>query len=138
MSNLLLGIIAASVLTIAVIQVAAIVLAARAARRFGDLADRLEQDIRPIVTHLQSATADVARTAALATATVERADRVIQDAARHVEQALSALPALIESARDGFSVLSGLKAFVGAWRELRGSGRRRPAIVEEEDALFIG
>ncbi len=138
MSNLLLGIIAISVLTMAVIQVAAIVLAARAARRLGDLADRLEHDIRPIVTNLAAVTADAARTTALAAATVERADRLIQDASKRVEEALSAVPGLIESVRDGFSVLTGLKAIIGAFREIRGGARRRPATVEEEDALFIG
>ena len=137
MSNLLLGIIAISVLTMAVIQVAAIVLAARAARRLGDLADRFEQDIRPIVTNLESVTADAARTTALAAATVERADRLIQDASKRVEEVLGAVPGLIDSVRDGFNVLSGLKAIIAAIREIRSGSRRRPATVEEEDALFI-
>jgi len=138
MNNVLLGIIAVSVLTMAIIQVAAILFAARAARRLGDLAERLEHDIRPIVTNLQSVSADAARTTALAAATVERADRLIQDAAHRVEQTLSALPSLIDAARDGFNVLGGLRAMISAFRELRATSRRRPATVEEEDALFIG
>ena len=138
MSNLLLGIIAISVLTMAVIQVAAIVFAARAARRLGDLADRFEQDIRPIVSNLEAVTADAARTTALAAATVERADRLIQDASKRVEEVLSAVPGLIESVRDGFNVLSGFKALISAFREIRGGSRTRPATAEEEDALFIG
>ena len=138
MNNVLLGIIALSVLTMAIIQVAAIVFAARAARRLGDVVNRLEEDFRPIVANLQSVTADAARTTALAAATVERADRFVQDATHRVDQTLAALPSLIESARDGFNVLSGLKAIFGAFRELRATSRRRPATVEEEDALFIG
>jgi hypothetical protein len=139
MNNVLLGIIALSVLTMAVIQVAAMLVAARAAKRLGDLAERIEQDIRPIVSNLQSVSADAARTTALAAATVERADRLFQDAAQRVEQTLSALPSLIESARDGFNVLAGLRALLGAFRDMRTtSRRRRPATVEEEDALFIG
>jgi hypothetical protein len=139
MDTVLLGVIAISVLTMAAIQVAAIVLTARAAKRLGSLADRLEHDLKPIVSNLQSVTADAARTTALAAATVERADRAIQDAARRVEQALGALPSLIESARDGFNVLAGLRALLGAFRDIRsGAARRRPAVAEEEDALFIG
>jgi hypothetical protein len=138
MSNLLLGVIAISVLIMAVIQVAAMVMAARAARRLGEIASRFEQDIRPIVSNLQSVTADAAKTAALASATVERADRLLQDAAHRVEQTLSAVPALLESARDGFSVLSGLRALLAAFREMRATSRRRPAAMEDEDALFIG
>jgi hypothetical protein len=121
----------------AVIQVAAIVLAARAATRLGAAADRIEQDLRPIMANLQAVSSDAARTTALAAATVERADRAIQDASRRVEQALSSLPSLIESARDGFNVLAGLRALVNAFRDVR-SARRRPAVAEEEDALFIG
>ena len=139
MNTALMAIIAVSVLTMAIIQIAGIVLAARAARRIGDLADRLEKDIQPIVSNLQAVSADAARTTALAAATVERADRFVQDTTARIEQTLSALPSLIESARDGFNVLGGLRAIVGAFREMRATGpRRRPAAVEDEDALFIG
>ncbi|MGE0447108.1 MAG: hypothetical protein AB7P99_17935 [Vicinamibacterales bacterium] len=137
MDTVLLGVIAISVFVMAAIQVAAIVLAARAARRLGATADRIEQDLRPIMANLQAVTSDAARTTALAAATVERADRAIQDASRKVEQALASLPSLIESARDGFNVLAGLRALVNAFRDVR-SARRRPAVAEEEDALFIG
>ena len=69
MNDVLLVVIALSVLTMAVIQVAAVVFAARTARRVGQLAERLEHDIRPIVANLQSITADAARTTAMASAT---------------------------------------------------------------------
>ena len=139
MSNLLLGIIAISVFVMAAIQVAAMVLAARAARRLGEVASRLEQDVRPIVANLQAVTADAARTSALAAATVERADRFVHDAAQRIEQVLTTVPALLESARDGFSVLGGLRAVLNTFRDLRStSSRRKPTSVEEEDPLFIG
>ena len=138
MSNLLLGIIAISVFVMAAIQVAAIVLAARAARRLGEVASRLEQDVRPIVANLQAVTADAARTTALAAATVERADRFVHDAAQRVEQVLTAVPALLESARDGLSVLGGFRAVLNTFRDFRSTSRRKPASVEEEDPLFIG
>lgn len=138
MNNLFLGIIAISVLVMAVIQVAAIVLAARAAKRLGDVAARLEQDMRPIVSNLQAVSADAARTTALAAATIERADRLIQDATQRVEQALGGLSSLVDSARDGLSVLSGLKAIFAAIRDIRTPARRRSTGAEDEDPLFIG
>ena len=49
MSNVLLAIIAASVLTMAVIQVAGIVIAARAARRLGD--DGVRRDLGELRAH---------------------------------------------------------------------------------------
>ena len=140
MSDLLLGVIALSVFVMAVIQVAAVVFAARAANRLGALADRLEHDMRPIITNLQALTAEAARTTALAAATVERADRLFADAAQRVEQTLGAVPGLLEAARNSFSLVSGLQGLLAAFREFRSPspGRQRPANIEEEDALFIG
>jgi len=60
-SDVFLGIIAVAVLVMAAIQVAAVVIAARLARRLDRFADRLEQDIRPVVASLQALTADAAR-----------------------------------------------------------------------------
>ena len=138
MSNVLLGIIAISVLTMAVIQVAVIVAAARAARRLGAIATRLEQDLRPIVANLQAISADAAWTTALAAATVERADRFMHDTSHRIEQLLATVPSLLASARDGFNVLSGLRSILGMFRDRRSTSRRRSASVEEEDPLFIG
>jgi hypothetical protein len=61
MSDLFLGLIAFAVLVMAAIQVAAVIIAMRLARRVDRLADRLERDARPIVASLQSLTADAAR-----------------------------------------------------------------------------
>ena len=64
MSDVFLGVIAAAVAVMAIIQVAAIVVAMRAARRVGDAVSRLETDVRPIVANLKSMSADAARAAA--------------------------------------------------------------------------
>ena len=138
MTDVFLGIIAISVLTMAVIQVAMIVAAARAARRLGAIATRLEEDIRPIMANLQAISADAARTTALGAATVERADRFVHEAAQRIEHLLASVPSLIASARDGLNVLSGLRSILGAFRDRRSAPRRRAASVEEEDPLFIG
>jgi hypothetical protein len=138
MSNVLLGIIAMAVLVMAILQVVAAIMAARAVRRMTDAIGRLDADVRPIVSNLQQITTDAARATALAAAQVERIDRVMVDVSRHVEQTAKAIPLLIESARDGFTVLGGLKAVVNAFREMRRTREPKPASVDEEDALFIG
>ena len=61
MSELFLGLIAAAVLVMAAIHVAAVLIAARLARRLDQFADRLEEDLRPVVASLQALTADAAR-----------------------------------------------------------------------------
>lgn len=60
-----LGIIAVAVVVMAAIQVAAVVVAARLARRVDRFADRLEQDLRPVVASLQALTEDAARATAV-------------------------------------------------------------------------
>src|SRR5262245_18817474 len=115
MNNVLLGIIALAVLVMAILQVTAAILPATALRRMTDAISRLDSDVRPIVSNLQQITSDAARATALAAAQVERIDRVMGDVSRHVEQTARAIPLLVESARDGFTVLGGLKAVVNAF-----------------------
>ena len=139
MTDLYLGIIAFAVAVMAIIQVAAVVMAARAARRVDHLANRLEQDLGPILTNLQALTAEAARASALAAAQVERADRLFTDIAARVDQVLAAVhETLVEPAREGFAWLSGLKAALAAFRELREAARRPAPATGEDEALFIG
>jgi hypothetical protein len=133
-----LGIIAVAVLVMAVIQVAAIVFAMSAARRIGQVADRLEQNLNPVVSNLQTITSEAARMTTLAAAQVERADRMFADLARRAEQVMAAVPTLLGPAGKGLAFLNGIKAAVAAIQELRRSSRRGAAHPDEEDALFIG
>jgi hypothetical protein len=137
-TNVFLGIIAVAVAIMAIIQVAAIFFAMSAARRIGQVADRLEQDLRPVVSNLQAITAEAARATTLAAAQIERADRMFADFARRAEQVMSAVPSLLGPAGKGFAFLNGIKAALAAIQELRRSSRRGAAHPEEEDALFIG
>jgi hypothetical protein len=137
-TNLFLGIIAVAVLVMAIIQVAAIVYAMSAARRIGQVADRLERDLRPVVSNLQAMTAEAARATSLAAAQMERADRMFADFSRRAEQVMAAIPALLGPAGKGFAFLNGIKAALAAIQELRRSSRRRGTHPDEEDALFIG
>ena len=77
MTDLFLGIIAVAVLVMAIIQVAAIVFAARAARRVGEAMARLEEDMRPIVANLKTVSADAARISSMAAAQAEQAEQVL-------------------------------------------------------------
>jgi predicted PurR-regulated permease PerM len=137
-TNVWLGIIAVAVLVMAVIQVAAIVFAMSAARRIGQVADRLEQNLNPVVSNLQTITSEAARMTTLAAAQVERADRMFADLSRRAEQVMAAVPTLLGPAGKGLAFLNGIKAALAAIHELRRSSRRGAAHPDEEDALFIG
>ena len=138
MTDVWLGIIAVAVLVMAVIQVTAIVLAMSAARRIGQVADRLEQNLNPVVSNLQTITSEAARMTTMAAAQVERADRMFADLTRRAEQVMAAVPTLLGPAGKGLAFLNGIKAALAAIHELRRSSRRGPAHPDEEDALFIG
>jgi hypothetical protein len=133
-----LGIIAVAVLVMAVIQVAAIVFAMSAARRIGQVAERLEQNLNPVLSNLHTITSEAARVTTLAAAQVERADRMFADLARRAEQVMAALPGLLGPAGKGLSFFNGIKAALAAIYELRRSSRRGSARPDDEDALFIG
>jgi len=137
-TNVWLGIIAVAVLVMAVIQVAAIVFAMSAARRIGQVADRLEQNLNPVVSNLQTITSEAARMTTLAAAQVERADRMFADLSHRAEQVMAAVPTLLGPAGKGLAFLNGIKAALAAIHELRRSSRRGAAHPDDEDALFIG
>ena len=139
MNDLFLGIIALAVVVMAAIQVGAVIVAARVAKRLDRLATQIEQDIKPVFQNLHALTAEATRATALATIQVERADKLFSELAGRLDQTLTTLQSrVVAPAREGFAVLAGIRAALGALRDLRDASRRGPAVVEEEDALFIG
>jgi putative heme degradation protein len=138
-TNVFLGIIAAAVLVMAIIQVAAIVFAARAAQRVGDAVARFEQNVQPIVANLQKVSADAARASDAAAVQVERAGRLLEEVTSRVDETVASLQAgVLGPARDLFAFLDSLKSVFAAFR---GDGRARGsrgAHPDDDDALFIG
>src|SRR5690606_19955506 len=60
-TDVFLGVIAGSVLVMALLQVAAVLVTARTVRRVNETVTRLEQDMRPIVNDLRAIAAETAR-----------------------------------------------------------------------------
>jgi hypothetical protein len=140
LSLLFLGVIAAATLTMAVIQIGAIVYAGRLSRRVEQLISRVEQDVQPVVHRASAVAGDAARVAALAVTQMERIDRLTVDFTKRAEQTMSEVQrAIVVPAREGFALISGIRAALGA---LQGFGARggpaRTAAHEDEDPLFIG
>ena len=140
--TVLLGLIAAGVLLMAGGQVTAVIMAIRATRRVGDTPNRLEDSIRPIVSNVQQMSEDAARATAIATAQVAKAERMMDDVSRKIDETMDMVQhAILAPARNGMAMLEGLKAAFGAFFGGGNSGRRRsprPASVAEDDASFIG
>lgn len=138
MTDVYLALIAAGVLVMAAIQVAAVVAALRAARSVGEMANRFERDVRPIIVNLQKVSEDAARASAQAAAQVDRLDTLVSNVVRRVEEtAATVQQTILQPARDGLALLSGLKSVIASLREPR---ETKPAKEsrEPQDDLFIG
>jgi hypothetical protein len=104
------------------------------------LTRQMEEEIKPVLANVSSITGNAARVAALAVAQVERADRLIGDVARRVDETTAVIQSvLVAPAREGRAVLAALAAALSAFSELRrGRGRSRSGGLDDEDPLFIG
>ena len=78
-AEVFLGIIALATLAMAIAQIGVLVAAGRLARRVGRLIDQVELELKPVFGHLNAIGRDASRAAALATAQVERVDRLFTD-----------------------------------------------------------
>lgn len=139
MSELYLGVIAVAVLAMAVIQVTAIIVAMRAARRVGEAVSRFEDDVKPIVMNLKAMSADAARTASIASTQAQRAEQLIADLTARVNDTVAAVEAtVLTPAREAYAMVQGLMAALNIFRQAPPAATPRHATTEEEDSLFIG
>ena len=140
MTDVFLGIIAAAVLVMAVIQVAVIVFAARAARRVGEAVARFEESVLPIVTNLQKVSADAARVSGVAATQAERAEQLLTMVRDRVDRMVQLVQeSLLRPGREALGLLRALRDIFfsgGRGPNYADSRKRQPG--EEEDALFIG
>ncbi len=139
MSDVSLAVIAGAVAVMAIIQVAAVIIAMRAARRVGDAVTKFEDDVRPVIANLKSMSADAARTASIASAQAQRAEQLIGDLTARVSDTVAAVEAtIVAPARDAYAMVQGLLAALAAFRQPPPAPARHASASEEEDSLFIG
>lgn len=141
-AEIFLGIIAVSVMVMALVQVGAIFAGIRLARRVDQLAVQIDQEIKPLIAHLTALSSEAARAAALAAKQAERLDRVFGELVERVDTTLAAAQEFVTGpARQGLAIMAGVKAVIDTFKGLREASRRRsttrPA-VDEEESLFIG
>ena len=142
MTDVWLAIIALAVAVMAAIQVGAIVLGLRLARRVDQLTTEIERDVKPLIKNLTDMTAEASRAVSMASAQVERVDRLFGDLAVSAERTIAIASQLVGGpAKNGFAIFSAARAAYSAFRDLRAASRRRQAYrsaPEDEESLFIG
>jgi hypothetical protein len=135
-AEIFLGVIAVATVAMAIVQVGVIVAAGRLARRIDRLADQVEHELKPLFSHANAIGRDAARAMAVATAQVERVDKLFADLVVKIDQTVSTVQEnLIAPAREGRALLAALRAALSALRAAR--SRARQPRADDEDALFI-
>ena len=140
MTDVFLGLIALGVIVMAAIQVGAIVMAIRAARRVEGAIGALQQDIKPVVANLQTLSADAARATAKVATQVDRLEKTLTDMSARINQTASAVQdVVVAPIREAMAIVQGLKAAFGALTALGSQkpSRKAPA-VEDDEPPFVG
>jgi len=136
--DIFLAVIAVATLVMALIQVGAVIFAARLAGQVQQLATTVQQDIRPLIARANAIAEEASRTASIATAQAQKIDTLVTQLTRRVDETAAVIQeAIVAPAREGLALMAALKAGFAALRGL-GDLRGRTARTEDEDALFIG
>ncbi len=138
-SETFLGVIAVATLIMALIQIGAIVAAARIAKQAQQTLTTVQQELRPLVSKAQAVAEEASRTAAVARAQAEKMDKLLSDLAGRVDYTSGVVQdAIVKPARESMAVVAAIKAALGALRGFRDVRPRHGRHAEEEDPLFIG
>jgi uncharacterized protein YoxC len=145
-SEVFLSVIALATLIMAVIQIGAIVAAAKIARQAQQTLATVQKDIRPLISDMAPLIAkanavaeEASRTAALATAQAQKVDKLVTDLSQRVDYTAAVVQeAVIRPAREGMALVAAVKATLGALGRARDLRARHRRAAEEEDPLFIG
>jgi predicted PurR-regulated permease PerM len=139
-SSLFLGIIAFATAVMAVVQVGAILVVVRLARRVDQLSGQIQREIGPLAARLTAVADNLQQASSLAAVQVERVDRLLSSVTSRAEETMSAVQSVIVGPlREGLAVVAALRGVVAAFRSFRGTdGRRGASRFDDEDPLFIG
>lgn len=135
--TLFLGIIAAAVLLMAVLQLGAVIFLARSATRVMRMTEDLQREIKPLMGRVNAIAEEAHRATVLAGRQVDRVDTLVTDLNRRISETSAALQASITGPlRSGTALVAGLRAVMAAFN----ASRRERSVErdEEEDALFVG
>lgn len=136
-----LALIALATMTMAVIQAAAVIYAARAAKEATRTIQRLEGELAPILANARQASEDAARLTALALTQVERVDAFVSATTARVEETVAAVQDVVMGPlKQGSAVWAGIQAALAFFTSQQGRRRSTAADHDEDDdeSLFIG
>jgi len=139
-TNFFLGIIAVATGVMAVIQIGAVIVIARLARRVDQLSAQVQQEIGPLADRLRRVADNMQQATSLAAVQVERIDHLLSSATRRAEETMAVVQGVIAGpVREGLAIVAALRGVIAALRSFRGGdGRPGASLLDDEDSLFIG
>jgi uncharacterized protein YoxC len=132
-----LAVMAGALVVMAIVQVAVLVVVAKAGRQAVETAQQMQRDLRPLLEKAHRISDDAAKITALTLRQVERVDQMITTTSARVDATLGVIEtAIIQPIQQGTALMAGLRTALGMVRAWRDRDRRDPR--EDEDGLFIG
>jgi predicted PurR-regulated permease PerM len=136
-SSLSLAVMAGALVVTAIVQVAVLVVIAKAGRQAVDTVQQMQREMRPLIEKAHRITDDAARVTSLTLKQVERVDQMITTTAARLESTFTVIEtAVIQPIQQGTALLAGVRAAMGVVRAWLDRDRHRAP--EEDDGLFIG
>lgn len=139
-TNLFLGIMAIATVVMALVQVGAIIVIVRLARRLDQLSGQVQQEIGPLADRLRRVADNMQQATSLAAVQIERVDRLLSSATKRAEETMAVVQGVIVGPmREGLAIVAALRGVISAFRSFRGGdGKRGANRFDDEDPLFIG
>ena len=151
-NGLFLGVIAVATLIMAMVQIGVIVVGAKVAKQAQEAVGKaqtmlasaqeaitsIRDELQPLIAKATAIADEASKSAALATAQVQKIDHLVTDVSKRVDDTAAMMQqAILTPARQCLAILAALKAGLGVLRA-GADWRRRASRSEEEDPLFIG
>jgi hypothetical protein len=139
-ATVFLGIMAASLAVMALIQVGLIIAGLRVAQKLGAAIDDVRREMRPLMDKVNRIADDAGRATSLAREQVERVDAFMATATSRINDTLGILQGVVSGpVRQGAVAMSVVRAAMAAFREWQTrKAARSPKDQDEDDAWFVG
>ncbi len=131
-----LGIMAAALVAMAVMQLVMSLALLRASREVATAVREMQRDMRPLIDKATRMTDDAARVTQLALTQIERVDHLVATFSTRVEETASLVQGAIAGPlQHGVTLVAAFRGVMAAIRDWQG---RQPATRDDEDPLFVG
>ena len=138
-SVIFLGVMAVSLVLMAVAQLVVALALVRSVKRMSETVDNLQRDIHAVLDKAAKIADDASRVAALALVQAERLDSLMKTSVARIDETFSIVQrAVTEPIRQGSALFAALRAAFSVVRAWQNRPAAAAGVAEDEDPLFVG